>query len=280
MNPKTRNMYSTYETGPFLKWLGGKRWLTDLIKKNTKDLEIKRYIEPFVGGGAVFFSLLIRPAIISDINKDLINTYVQVKKNPDKLLTALKQMEISSQYYYEIRNKKPKNNLEKAVRLIYLNRTAFSGMYRVNNNGDFNVPFGNYSNSLEILWRDRLIEKASEALQDTEILCTDFETILNQANNGDLVYCDPTYTTMHNNNGFRKYNERCFSWKDQQRLAMACQNAASRGVMIIVSNAFHKEILDLYENFDTQIVERTSVLCPNSLKRKLVQEYLFFSLKK
>ena len=107
------------------------------------------------------------------------------------------------------------------------------------------------------------------------IQCADFEAVLDQAGKGDLVYCDPTYTTMHNNNGFRKYNEKCFSWIDQERLSNSCKRAVERGATVVVSNGYHNEIKNLYDDFTAYVVERKSVVCPNPSKRKMIQEYLF-----
>lgn len=264
---------------PFLKWLGGKRWLIPKIRDEISDLKFDRYIELFLGGGAAFFILGIRPAVLSDINGELINAYIQVRDNVDRILKRLKGIKTDSETYYKIRNTNPTNELARAVRFIYLNRTAFSGIYRVNNKGEFNVPFGNYGNSTEVLWKGKLLSKASKLLQGTTIVCSDFERILDKAKKGDLVYCDPTYTTMHNNNGFRKYNEKCFSWADQERLAIVCNKAASRGATILVSNAYHEDLLRLYDRFEAHVVKRKSVLCPEPSKRKMVQEYLFIKNK-
>ncbi len=262
---------------PFLKWLGGKRWLTTEIRSRIQSLKFDRYIEPFLGGGAVFFSLLIKPAILSDINKELINAYIQVRDNPDEVLKRLQTLKTDANTYYRIRATKTRGLLNRAARFIYLNRTAFSGIYRVNDKGEFNVPFGNYINGTKILWREGLLHKSSEALKGARLIISDFEEVINGAGKGDLVYCDPTYTTMHNNNGFRKYNEKCFSWKDQERLATVCEKAASKGATILVSNAYHKNLLDLYGGFEAHTVERKSVLCPDSSKRKIIQEYLFIN---
>ena len=260
---------------PFLKWLGGKRWLIPEIERILVGLEFRRYLEPFLGGGSVFFSLGIRPAFLSDINAELINTYIQVRDYPDEIIRLLQHMADDVNTYYQIRKSKPRSYIGRAARFLYLNRTAFSGIYRVNENGQFNVPFGNYKRGTEILWRDNVLIKASQSLQGANIFRADFELVLKQAGSGDLIYCDPTYTAKHNNNGFRKYNEKCFSWADQVRLAKCCREAATRGATIVVSNAYHAEIEHLYKGFESLIFERKSVVCPNPAKRSTVQEYLF-----
>ena len=273
----------TKESGdslPFIKWLGGKRWLANEISGRICGSRFNRYFEPFLGGGAVFFSLRIKPAILSDINKELVNAYIQVRDNPTLILDRLMTMTVDSRNYYEVRNLEPRDKIQKAVRFLYLNRTAFGGIYRLNGKGKFNVPYGNYERGTEILWKDELLIRASAALQGADIRCSDFEKPLDRAKEGDLVYCDPTYTTMHNNNGFRRYNEKSFSWADQERLAEACHKAASRGATIIVSNAWHEEIECLYGGFESFTVERMSVLCPYPSRRKTVREHLFISEKR
>lgn len=262
---------------PFLKWLGGKRWLMPLLKEKLSGWKYVRYIEPFLGGGASFFYFRLKPALLSDVNKQLVNTYIQVRDNPHEIIRRLKMIPVNAQTYYRMRSLNPTSPIVRAVRLLYLNRTAFSGIYRVNEKGEFNVPFGHYQDGTKMLWEQNLIVNASQALEGTHIFCSDFETVVNNAKKGDLLYCDPTYTTMHNNNGFRKYNEMCFSWADQERLANACHRAASRGATIVVSNAYHSEIGNLYDGFEAITVKRNSVLCPDSSKRRPVQEYLFIS---
>lgn len=262
---------------PFLKWLGGKRWLMPFLKEKISDLQFTRYIEPFLGGGASFFHFGLKPAFLSDINEELINTYIQIRDNPQEIIRRLKIIPVDVKSYYKLRNTKLNNPIAKAVRFLYLNRTAFSGIYRVNEKGEFNVPYGHYQNGTEILWKHSLLINASQALRGTHLFCSDFEIALNRARKGDLIYCDPTYTTMHNNNGFRKYNEKCFSWADQERLANTCHGAVSRGATVVVSNAYHSEIENLYCGFEALTVERNSVLCPDFSKRRPVKEYLFIS---
>jgi DNA adenine methylase len=262
---------------PFLKWLGGKRWLTPLIEDDLTGVEHRRYIEPFLGGGAFYFHFVFRPAFLSDINSELINAFVQVRDNMATLMSRLGMMEVDAATYYKIRSWIPEDPIDKAVRFLYLNRTSFSGIYRVNERGEFNVPFGNYGRRIEKIWEGSLLMEASIALQGANIFCADFEMALRRAKKGDLVYCDPTYTVMHNNNGFRKYNEKCFSWEDQERLAKCCHEAVRRGANVIVSNAYHYDIKRLYEGFESRVVERKSVLCPDAARRKRTQEFLFIS---
>ena len=201
-----------------------------------------------------------------------------VKSVPFRRLTTLKRLKainVDADTYYNIRSSKPNSKMDRATRFLYLNRTAFGGIYRVNENSQFNVPFGNYERGTEILWRDNVLIKASQSLQGAKIFSADFELVLEEAGSGDLIYCDPTYTVKHNNNGFREYNEKCFSWADQVRLAKCCREAVTRGATIVVSNACHAEIKCLYKGFESLVFERKSVVCPNPAKRSTVQEYLF-----
>jgi DNA adenine methylase len=259
---------------PFLKWPGGKRWiatqLAELIAKNLRG----RYFEPFLGGGAVFFCLAPRIATLSDINHDLINTYIQVRNDPELLIKRIKGLEISKEKYLEIRDSSPECPIERAVRFLYLNRTGFGGIYRLNSKGQFNVPYGGGERTPDVLWEKGLLSKACRVLRNRRIGVMDFEEPLGEAGVGDVVYCDPTYTVAHNYNGFVRYNEKNFSWEDQKRLAQAAMSARSRGALVIVSNAGHESILDLYPE-PPLVLERNSLVSRNISSRTVVREYLF-----
>jgi DNA adenine methylase len=260
---------------PFIKWLGGKRWLMPIIENEIGKVKPNRFFEPFLGGGAFYFHFRFQSALLSDINPELINAYIQVRDKPKNLEKAIKALRIDRETYFRVRNTNPADPLDRAVRFLYLNRTAFRGIYRVNQKGQFNVPYGNYENGTKTLLEDGTLTKASEALQGVDILCADFEMILDQSTNGDLVYCDPIYTVVHNNNGFRQYNEKCFAWADQERLSRACKRAADRGASIIISNACHDAMTKLYKGFKCVTVERKSPLSPYHQKHRTVFEYLF-----
>lgn len=260
---------------PFLKWPGGKRWLVSELTKIIEGYEYITYREPFLGGGAFFFALRPKSSVLSDINPDLINTYRQVKYNPQALLDRLRPLSIDQISYNKIRESCPKSPLERAVRFLYLNRTAFGGMYRVNQSGEFNVPFGGGDRTPAPLWDHELISSSARALRRASLHAIDFEQALSEAQRGDLVFCDPTYTASHNNNGFIRYNERNFSWEDQKRLANCCHEASARGVLIVVSNAYHKEVIELFKPPRHIVVTRTSRLCPKVNHRRPVEEYVF-----
>lgn len=263
---------------PFLKWAGGKRWLV----KNYSHFfcsKSKRYIEPFLGGGSVFFHLHPSTALLSDKNEELINTYIAIRDEWEKVLVKLRQhqKEHSDDYYYQIRKSQPRSTSGKAARFIYLNRTCWNGLYRVNMKGKFNVPRGTKDS---VLLPDDCFDQISNLLSKCEIVSEDFESILTEAGKGDFVFIDPPYTVKHNNNNFIKYNETIFSWADQQRLARAAHLANYRGATIVISNADHECIRELYKDFGSMTsISRNSVLAADSEKRRKTTELLITNLK-
>lgn len=263
---------------PFLRWPGGKRWLLPEFRNLLDGLVVNRYFEPFLGGGAVFFQFSWSSAVISDLNCDLVDTYRCVRDDVEALIDRLRQISIDAKTYQAMRSLKPRGQIERAVRFLYLNRTAFAGIYRLNRQGDFNVPFGGGGRTTECLWRDRLLTSASEALKGVEVVCCDFEKSLRNAGFGDLVYCDPTYTTRRANGLFLRYNDRNFSWRDQERLSAVCEAAVERGATVIVSNASSSDLDDLYPSFSRLSLGRLNQLCPNPVKRGMVKETLFVKL--
>jgi DNA adenine methylase len=262
-------------TSPFLKWPGGKRWAAEKIARIVSSVLTGTYYEPFLGGGAVFFSLCPPKAVLSDVNAELINTYLQVRDRPRLLLKRLQCMAVTKDGYYTVRAARPRTNLGRAARLLYLNRTAFGGIYRLNREGRFNVPYGGGERTPEPLWSRRLLMEASEVLAGATIKVSDFEVVLEAAQEGDVVYCDPTFTVTHDNNGFVRYNERNFSWTDQRRLATAARRAARRGAVLIVSNAHHAAVRKLYAHSQVHVLTRISRVCPDPVARHRVSEYLF-----
>jgi DNA adenine methylase len=260
---------------PFLKWPGGKRWLCPTVLELISGLNFRQYFEPFLGGGAVFFALQPAKAVLSDINPELMNVYQQVKNSPCKLIDELRKIPVTTESYDSIRRAETKDTIRRAVGFLFLNRTAFGGMYRLNQKGQFNVPFGGGQRRPDALWTADLLLNASRALQGAQFRCADFEAALRGARGGDLVFCDPTYTVTHNNNGFIRYNESNFRWADQRRLANVCAQLRSKGVTTIVTNAFHEEVRRLYRDSVTYIVDRPSLLCPSPEKRRSTKEYLF-----
>jgi DNA adenine methylase len=258
---------------PFLKWAGGKRWLIEnydhLIPK-----QFNRYIEPFVGSGAVYFYLQPERALIGDSNKDLIDTYRSIKKDWKlvyKLLTKHHKKH-SYSYYYEIRQKRFATLEERAAQFIYLNRTCWNGLYRVNLKGEFNVPIGTKTN---VIRDDDEFELISAQLRHTKLYNRDFEYLVDQASEGDLLFIDPPYTVLHNFNGFIKYNEKLFSWSDQERLYNALSRAKERGALILATNGYHKSTCKLYKTeFEIQPVKRVSNISGNPFYRGQYEELI------
>ena len=222
---------------PFLKWPGGKRWLVPRLLELIGDMAFNRYFEPFAGGAALFFALQPRSAVLSDVNADLINTYRQVRRHAHEITRRLRQLSVDRETYYDLRSQEPKDKIDRAVRFLYLNRTAFGGIYRLNHQGRFNVPYGGGQRSPAILWERDLLRPAARVLRRSELKADDFQLVLQEAGAGDLVYCDPTYTVSHSDNGFVRYNESNFRWEDQRRLAEVCEELRARGVTVLVSNA-------------------------------------------
>jgi DNA adenine methylase len=256
---------------PFLKWAGGKRWF---VRQHDYLLPIsyRRYIEPFLGGGAVFFSLCPSDAILSDSNGELIDTYRAISDNWRLVWRYLlrHQRRHSKPYYYACRSSRARSLHSKAARFIYLNRACWNGLYRVNLNGDFNVPIGTKDT---IVFNTDDFPSIAATLESSILLNCDFEETIDQATRDDFVFVDPPYTINHNANGFLKYNERIFTWRDQERLRAALERARDRGVKILVTNADHTSIRQLYEGFGKLVVvPRHSVLSGDASYRRLSTE--------
>jgi len=263
---------------PFLKWAGGKRWLvsnySSLFPQN-----YNRYIEPFLGSGAVFFHLQPKDAILADRNDALIDTYTAIKNNWKLVHRYLKthQKYHSKNYYYKIRESKPSGIYSRAARFIYLNRTCWNGLFRVNQKGEFNVPIGTKT---KVLLDTDNFSQISELLKRVQLLKSDFEKVIDSAKKNDFLFVDPPYTVKHNHNGFVKYNQHLFSWEDQIRLKDALVRANERNVKILITNANHPSIKSLYKNvFNSQSVLRNSVLSGRSKYRGPVNELLLTNLK-
>lgn len=261
---------------PFLRWAGGKRWLVNNYAHFFPQ-KYNKYIDPFLGGGSVYFFLSPEKAILSDYNKELITTYNAIKDEPLKMLQAYKRhvKKHSKEYYYLIREKQPKSQAEISARFLYLNRTCFNGIYRVNSQNKFNVPFGE---KYKMFFETDDFLGISDYLKNAEILYSDFEETIEQAEKGDFVFADPPYTVTHNNNGFVHYNEKLFSWEDQIRLAKKLIEAKKRGALVLATNANHEKIRELYEeNFDLIEVSRYTSISGLSKNRKSYSELVIKS---
>lgn len=243
---------------PFLKWAGGKQWLSPTAPALSPKKFSGRYYEPFLGGGAFFFALEPAKATLTDLNADLILTYKAVARRLDAVIERLITYPYNRRFFESIRSVRPTSQAEIAARFIYLNRTCWNGLYRVNQNGDFNTPFGRYVNPT-VCDQDRLA-KASALLRRAEIRCADFEDAVSTARKGDFVYFDPPYITKHTHNGFLKYNAPLFSWEDQKRLAALSRRLSDAGVFVLVSNSTHESVQRLYSGFRMHKVARRSLI--------------------
>lgn len=234
---------------PFLKWAGGKSQLADVLVAHLP-AEFNVYHEPFVGGGALFFRLYrsgrIKNAVLSDINAELIDTYTTIRNQVEALIELLSEFPYNREFYYALRGADTElmSMVERAARMIYLNKTGYNGLYRVNKQGKFNVPFGDYK-SPKYLDRENLLA-VSHALKHADILCASFETVLERARAGDLVYFDPPYVPLSRTSSFTSYHAGGFGIKDHQRLRDVCIALSEKGVYVALSNSDTSVTRSLY----------------------------------
>ncbi len=265
------------EIYPIVKWVGGKRQLMfELLKIMPKSYN--RYFEPFVGGGALFFELQPENAYISDMNEELINLYSVVRDNVYELIEDLGKHEVSKEYFLEIRNidrteqYAKLSNIERASRFIYLNRTCFNGMYRVNSKGKFNVPFGHYKNP-RIIDENNLLN-CSKLLNKTEIKCADFSEILTKVQKDDFVYFDPPYVPLNETSSFTSYTKDGFDIDMQFKLRDICDELDSMGVKFMLSNSDTKLVNELYANYEIKKVFASRQINANADGRGKITEAL------
>lgn len=270
---------------PFVKWVGGKRQLLkqfrlmNLYPPEGFNPSKNRYFEPFVGGGAVFFDLLPAKAFLSDLNAELVVTYNVIKNKVDLLISDLKRHEHDKEYFLKIRAQSPENlsDVKRASRFIYLNRTGFNGMYRVNSRGQFNVPFGKYKNPL-ICDEDNL-RKAAAALQNVQIENRDYKIVLEKARKGDFVYFDPPYYPVSKTASFTSYTKESFLEKEQLELRDTFLDLTKRGCFVMLSNSDAPFVNQIYTELKKYGVRITKVdagraINSNSAGRGKIKEVL------
>lgn len=264
----------------FVKWAGGKTRLLQQFEQYIPD-KIDRYFEPMVGSGAVFFYVQKRHkpkySMIFDINKDLINLYTHVRDDTDQLIPILKEHKMShnknpKKYYYEMRDKfnKTKDPLEKSALLIYLNKTCYNGLYRVNSKGGFNVPFGRYKNPA-ILQEEKL-RAASKLLKNVEIKKMSFNKILDFVKDDDFVYFDPPYYPLSKTSSFTSYQKGAFLDKEQRNLAKVFKALDEKQCSVMLSNSEHDFIRKLYSGYDIQVVKAKRMISCNANGRGAISE--------
>lgn len=291
---------------PFIKWVGGKGQLIEqidaLLPNGFAEWKNAIYIEPFVGGGAMLFYMLqrypnIKTAVINDINTDLIGCYTVIKNNPEGLIAALDKIEDEykalcseenrKDFFLEIReryNTKQLDAIDNASLFIFLNRTCFNGLYRVNKAGKFNVPFGRYANPR--ICNAELIREDSELLQKVEIMTGDFEGVIRYATNDSLVYFDPPYRPISNTSSFNDYTKEAFCDDEQIRLKLFCDRLNDRGCYFMLSNSDSKikyedvSFFDnLYKDYYIERVFASRSVNANPSKRGVLTEILVRNYK-
>lgn len=266
---------------PLLKWAGGKgRVMSHIITRLPE--KINTYYEPFLGGGAIFFELArqgrFKKAVIGDLNVELMNTYQMVQTRTEDLIAELKngKYEYNKTNYLKIRALDPKDlfALERAARFVYLNRTCFNGLYRVNGQGKFNVPFGRYKNP--VICDEANIRAVSETISHVELKADDFEKIVAGAQPGDVVYFDPPYLPLSDTAKFTAYNTGGFLLSDHQRLAALFRRLSDAGVCCILSNSYAPITLDLYKDFEIMELMGPRNVGGPAEYRKPVKEIIVF----
>ena len=263
---------------PFLKWAGGKHRLLPILSGYIPKM-FRNYHEPFLGSGALFFWLyrhnyLCSGVFLSDINKELIDTYIAVMRNPKKVMALLDSYPYDRSFFYRLREKNPEelSLVERAARMIYLNKTCYNGLYRVNKGGKFNVPFGRYNNPKYYEYEN--IMAVSAALQNTTIRCASFEIVLDTSQPGDFVYFDPPYLPVSITSRFSSYYKDGFSLDDHLRLRDVCIELTRRGVYVMLSNSYTETTINLYsiEGFYINTVDVSRPINRMKSKRGRIKE--------
>ena len=265
---------------PVVKWVGGKRQLlaeiTPLLPK-----KIPTYCEPFLGGGAVLFSIQPSKSIVNDLNVDLITVYKVIKDDVETLIQSLKKHENTSDYFYTIRDMdrdketyQAISDVEKASRLIYLNKTCFNGLFRVNSAGEFNSPFGHYKNPNIV--NEPVLRAVSKYFNASNIsfYSEDFSDTLSRVGKGGFVYLDPPYDPISDTANFTGYNKGGFDKNEQVRLKECCDTLTRRGVKFLLSNSATTFIKDLYQDYDIKIVRAKRAINADASKRGAIEEVL------
>ncbi|KEQ00865.1 Site-specific DNA methylase [Snodgrassella alvi SCGC AB-598-J21] len=265
---------------PVLKWAGGKRQLLDtLIPLVPKDYSV--YCEPFVGGGALFFALQPQSACINDVNHELIRVYTVIKNDVDVLIEQLKQFQNNKDQFYEIRSwdrNKDKythlSDIEKAARIIYLNKTCFNGLFRVNASGEFNVPFGNYANPNIV--NEPVLRAISFYFNNSEIVfnAVDYAEILKNLPDNAFVYLDPPYDPVSVTANFTGYTKDGFSRDEQIKLRKCCDELNERGIKFMLSNSATDFICDQYSKYNIEIISAKRLVGADASKRGRIQEVI------
>lgn len=265
------------EVPGFVKWAGGKKQLIEQFK-NYFPKEINSYIEPFVGGGAVVFFIIKNHSpnevIISDSNEELINSYETIKNNVKGLIEQLKQYKNThnKENYYKIRDMQPEkmSNDERAARFIYLNKSCFNGLYRVNSKGKFNVPIGSSKHPAILMEED--LKEISALLQNVKIKSMPFEEVTNYAKAGNFIYLDPPYYPLKKGKSFTTYTKEAFLEKEQEKLSEVFKELDKKGCKVMLSNSDTDFIKRLYEGYNIDTVQAARMINSDATKRGKISE--------
>ncbi len=272
---------------PVVKWVGGKRQIIDEIIKYVPD-SFSTYYEPFLGGGAVLFELQPKKAFVNDINEELMNIYEVIKDNVDELIEGLKRHKIKNDkaYFYEIREldrDREQYNLltpvERASRIIYLNKTCYNGLFRVNKSGEFNAPFGNYKNPNIV--NETTLRAVSAYFNKAKIrfTCQDFEDALKWSRKGAFVYLDPPYDPVSETASFTGYDKGGFDRNEQIRLKKTCDKLNKKGIKFLLSNSATDFIMDLYQDYKIEVIQAKRAINSKADRRGNVDEVLVMNFE-
>lgn len=277
---KVYSMKYSKLVSPILKWVGGKRQLLPELRKYIPK-NITTYYEPFVGGGALLFDLQPKKAVINDVNSELINLYQVVKKDVEGLINDLSKHKNEEQYFYEVRSwdRETKiynklSNIERASRMHYLNKTCYNGLFRVNQSGQFNSPFGRYKNPniLNQVTLRAVSKYFNEA--DIEFRNVDFEKAVEDCKKGAFVYFDPPYDPVSDSSNFTGYSKGGFDREEQLRLKNLCDRLNAKGVNFLLSNSSTEFIKDLYKSYNIEIIKAKRTINSKSAGRGEIDEVL------
>lgn len=265
---------------PVVKWVGGKRQLLDVIIPLLPK-KITSFCEPFFGGGAVLFSIQPHNAIINDINTDLILVYKVIRDQVDDLITSLHKHENTQEYFYKVRDidrdksvYQNMSDIEKASRLLYLNKTCYNGLFRVNQAGEFNSPFGYYKNPNIV--NEPVLRAVSKYFSNNkiDIFSEDYSVTLERLKKGTFVYLDPPYDPISNTASFTGYNKGGFDKSEQIRLKKCCDKLTEKGINFMLSNSATDFIKDLYKNYEISVVKAKRAINADANKRGEIDEVI------
>jgi DNA adenine methylase len=259
---------------PFLKWAGGKTRLLPVLRIFLARHKFRRYYEPFLGGAALFFDIGPKIAVLNDRNPELMFCYEIVRDQPEEIFRTLKRMPVNEKEFYRIRSLDPESlaPVERAARFIYLNKTCYNGLYRVNRKGEFNTPYG--SNDKASLADEDKLHRASRILKNARLMSDDYSSAVKDADKDDFVYLDPPYLPVGKYADFKRYTKETFFEDDHRKLAEIFRELSDRGCLVLLSNSYHDKIAELYSGFHKEEVEMPRFINCKGEGRGRVRELL------